>query len=246
MGKVEKFAVLSVLFLIAVILVVSMTTDNPVDKANAALLGEKPASAPRDSEPPVVPPAVQPESKLLSANLGSQEQPQTPAVAKSEPEVPAPLTIPAGSLLKSTGGLVPGYDSQRYLYPWQSGDSYVALAKRFYGEPTKFTLIQNANEGREGVLPGEKILIPIFDVESVVEAPAAKQEPVKTAAPVGAKSASSAASGRMHTVKKGESLWLISKAELGSAARWKEIYDLNTDKLKSPESLRDGMTLRLP
>ena len=45
MGKVEKIAVLSVLFLIAVILVVSMTTDNPLQTADAAVLGEKPPAA---------------------------------------------------------------------------------------------------------------------------------------------------------------------------------------------------------
>ncbi len=245
MGRVEKFTVLAVLLLIAIILVVSMTTDNPVDKGKAAVLGEKP-SVP--VEAPSEAPALaqnEPSNKLLSANVGSTAPTTTPAAAPAAtPAAPQPLAIPSGSLLKTTAGLSEGFDSQRLLYTWQSGDSYVALAKKLYGEPTKFTLIQNANEGREDIQPGEKILVPVFDVENVVEAdlkPATKPEAKKktVAAPV-------SAAGRTHTVKKGESLWKIAKAELGDGGRWEEIYNLNKDKLKSPEALRDGMTLHLP
>jgi nucleoid-associated protein YgaU len=243
MGKVEKIAVLSVLFLIALILVVSMSTDNPIDTANAAVLGEKPSVAsPASSE-------VTPDTgkNLLSATVTGEAS--SGAAAAPAPSVPQPLAIPTGSLLKTTEGLSEGYDSQRFLYTWQSGDSYVALAKKLYGEPTKFTLIQNANEGREGIQAGEKILVPVYDVEAAVEAeapkaekPAAKKKPAADVA----KSTVPSALGRSHTVKKGESLWKIAKAELGDANRWGEIYELNKDKLKSPEALRDGMQLRLP
>jgi nucleoid-associated protein YgaU len=243
MGRVEKIAVLSVLFLIAVILVVSMTTDNPVDTAHAAVLGEKPSvlvEAPASAAPEAG-------KNLLSATVTPTES--APAVSVPAPAVPQPLAIPAGSLLKTTEGLSAGFDTQRLLYTWQSGDSYVTLAKKLYGEPTKFTLIQNANEGREDVQAGEKILIPLYDVENVADAdarpadkPAAKSKPTAD----GAKSAPMSAAGRSHKVKKGESLWKIAKAELGDANRWNEIYELNRDKLKSPEALRDGMQLRLP
>ena len=241
MGKVEKFTVLAVLLLIAVILVVSMTTDNPLDKAKAAVLGEQ-AAAPAPAAPVAALP--EPSSKLLSANVGTQ----TP-VSETPPAPVAPqaIAIPSGSLLKTTDGLSAGFDSQRFLYTWQSGDSYVALAKKLYGEPTKFTLIQNANEGREDIQPGEKILVPVFDADlAAAEAappPAAKPESKKKPA---AQPAPSSAPGRSYTVKKGDSLSAIAKAELGSAGRWKEIFEINKDKLKSPEALRDGMRLRLP
>ena len=255
MGRVEKFTVLAVLLLIAIILVVSMTTDKPVDKSKASVLGEKPsAPAQASNEVSAAAPGAgggASESKLLSATVGTQvpeANPATPAV------VTQPMAIPSGSLLKTTVGLAQGFDDKRFLYTWQANDSYVTVAKKLYGEPTKFTLIQNANEGREDIQPGEKILVPVFDVENVAAEPTAAGKPEakpesksseskKSAAPV-AKTAP--ASGRVHTVKKGESLWIIAKAELGNGSRWKEIYDLNTDKMKSPESLRDGMKLTLP
>ena len=233
MGKVEKIAVLSVLFLIAVILVVSMTTDNPLQTADAAVLGEKPPAAQVQAQNPAPDQGL----NLLSATV-------SPAVPEPAPAGPAALAIPSGSLLKTTDGLSPGFDSQRLLYTWQSGDSYVKVATKLYGVPAKFSVIQNANEGREDIQPGEKILVPVYDVENVVEV-AEKPAPKKTVAEE-PKAAPLSASGRSHTVKKGESLWKIAKAELGDANRWKDIYEINRDKLKSPEALRDGMQLRLP
>lgn len=250
MGKVEKIAVLSVLFLIAVILVVSLTTDNPIDTQNAAVLGEKPAAAPADAKTALLPekPADPKASPLLSANVKNEPAAQpTPAPVV----VPETLAIPTGSPLKSVDGLAKGYDDKRFFYTWKSGDSYVSLATRLYGEPAKFTLLKNANDGRDDVQPGEKILVPIFDVESASSAalapsakesakPSAKESAAKKKAPV------ASAAGRTHVVKKGESLWKIAKLELGDGNRWKEIYEVNRDKLKTPEALRDGMELKLP
>jgi len=241
MGKVEKIAVLTVLFLIALILVVSMTTDNPLDKGRAALLGEQPNAKVANNDP-----APAPVNKLLSATVTPEPAP----VVAPPPAAPAALVLPPRSLLKTTEGLSEGYDGKRLLYSWQAGDSYVGLAKKLYGEPTKFTLIQNANEGREDIQPGEKILVPIFDVEDVVDADvhAAPKTPAtkNKSGSESKKSAPVSAAGRTHTVKKGDSLWKIAKAELGDSARWNEIYELNKDKLKSPEALRDGMQLKLP
>jgi len=249
MGKVEKIAVLSVLFLIAVILVVSMTTDKPVDTAHAAVLGEK-SNTVGELQSPAAPDAS---NKLLSSEVRT-DKPEAASVPAPAPVAVQPLTIPTGSLLKSTEGLSAGYDSQRLMYAWQSGDSYVTVAKKLYGDPAKFSLLQNANEGRENIASGEKILVPIYDAESNVvasdePAPAAKKNATTTkkkAATEGAKSTPVSAAGHTHTVIKGDSLWLIAKAELGNGSRWKEIFELNKDKLKSPESLRDGMQLKLP
>src|SRR5258706_7395842 len=86
MGRVEKFTVLAVLLLIAIILVVSMTTDNAVDKSKAAVLGERPSvpvEAP--SETPAVA-QTEPGNKLLSANVGAQVPVANPAPAPAAPQ----------------------------------------------------------------------------------------------------------------------------------------------------------------
>ncbi|WP_339731952.1 LysM peptidoglycan-binding domain-containing protein [uncultured Gimesia sp.] len=51
---------------------------------------------------------------------------------------------------------------------------------------------------------------------------------------------------RIHTVKSGETLSEISIRYLGTSRRYKEIYDLNRDRLRSPNDIREGMKLRIP
>jgi|688.fasta_scaffold00776_43 nucleoid-associated protein YgaU len=243
MAKVEKFVVLTVLFVIAIVLVVSLSSDKPLDKENAAKLGEKPNAKPA---------ATEGNSPLLSVNV---ETPVAAAAAAKEPvaaPAPAPaVVLPAGSLLKSADGLSPSFDDKRMFYTWQEGDGWVKLAERLYGNGAKFSLLKNANEGRDDIQPGEKILVPIFDVEALAVAP---ESPAPAAAPAaknaGAKGAAKQEAvmtgGRIHEVKKGESLWKIAKSELGDGNRWKEIYELNKDQMKSPEAVRLGMKLKLP
>ncbi len=49
-----------------------------------------------------------------------------------------------------------------------------------------------------------------------------------------------------YVVQKGDSLWSISKALYGRATQWRRIFDANRDLLKTPDSLRAGMTLKIP
>lgn len=61
-----------------------------------------------------------------------------------------------------------------------------------------------------------------------------------------AASDAAAALSRSYMVRKGDTLSEISQRELGSSRRWREIYELNRDRMRSPETLRDGTELRLP
>lgn len=79
--------------------------------------------------------------------------------------------------------------------------------------------------------------------------PAANEK--STSKPVGAtsknaKPASAPAGAGTHTVGSGETLRSIARKRYGSDKRWREIYDLNKDKLKSPDHLEAGMVLKLP
>ncbi len=49
-----------------------------------------------------------------------------------------------------------------------------------------------------------------------------------------------------YKVVKGDSLYKIAKAKLGNGNRWKEIYELNKDKIKNPNAIQVGMVLKLP
>lgn len=49
-----------------------------------------------------------------------------------------------------------------------------------------------------------------------------------------------------YVVKPGDNLSKIAAAELGSATKWKEIYEANKDQIKNPNMIYVGQTLTLP
>lgn len=51
---------------------------------------------------------------------------------------------------------------------------------------------------------------------------------------------------RIHSVKSGETLSEISIRYLGTSRRYREIFNLNRDQLRSPNDIREGMKLRIP
>lgn len=51
---------------------------------------------------------------------------------------------------------------------------------------------------------------------------------------------------KTYTVKKGDCLWNIAKAQLGSGSRYTEIAALNTDIIKNPNLIYAGQVLKLP
>lgn len=51
---------------------------------------------------------------------------------------------------------------------------------------------------------------------------------------------------RIHTVKAGETLSEISIRYLGTSHKYREIFNLNRDQLRSPNDIREGMKLRIP
>jgi nucleoid-associated protein YgaU len=243
MGNVEKWVVLGVLALIVGILVVSLNVDDPLKKDKVVLEGSKaPVTASADVMKPAAPEAGKATTPAL---LDSVVDTGAPAVAP----------IPAGSILKTTEGLQESFMTDAMFYTWKAGDTFPALAQRFYADPSRLATLKRLNEGRSEVQPGERVLIPIFDLDAVqapaTPAVAAKTVPASsggtgavTPAPKSEPAASSGA--RSHVVKEGESLWKIAKQELGSGARWNEIYEANRDVLPNPEALHTGQKLRVP
>jgi nucleoid-associated protein YgaU len=278
MGKVEKVIVLSVLFVIALILVVSLTVDDPLERNRiveaGAPLAKGPAAdqlasapAPAANQPAAgagVAPVLNGSTPLLSTNVvaspATSAAPASAGAAEAAPVNVAP-SIPAGALLHSLEGLEDSILPDMKLYTWKDGDSYRLIAHKYYGNWEKFTVLRRSNEGRNDVKPGQKIFVPVFDTDAsgaVAYEPVAP-EPAGAKKTPGAKNATAPApatvkdakdakpSGKkVHLVKEGESLWKISKQELGDGGRWKEIYELNRDVLAKPESVHKGQRLRIP
>lgn len=64
------------------------------------------------------------------------------------------------------------------------------------------------------------------------------------AKPSGGKKAT--AKAKTYTVKKGDTLSEIAKAQYGDESQWKKIYNANKSKIKDPKKLQPGTTLTIP
>jgi outer membrane protein OmpA-like peptidoglycan-associated protein len=53
-------------------------------------------------------------------------------------------------------------------------------------------------------------------------------------------------STKEYIVKKGDTLSSIARAELGKANRWKYLYEINKEKIKSPDKLKAGTKIIIP
>ena len=51
---------------------------------------------------------------------------------------------------------------------------------------------------------------------------------------------------RSYTVKSGDTLWAISEEMYGSGAKYKKIFEANTDQLENPDKIRPGQVLVIP
>lgn len=145
----------------------------------------------------------------------------------------------------------PGVDYPVHVV--KKGDSLWAIAEHYYNDGTLFTKLAAFNAGRTGpdgtLRVGATLLIPSREVltgEKSAAAPRAsrRREPARG----GEQSASSrrAPATKRYTVKSGDTLSEISQAMLGTSKRWREILDLNKDVLDDAESLRVGMTIKIP
>lgn len=120
MGKLEKVVVLSVLFVIAVILVVSLTMDNPIDKQHVSILGggnkpapetqlaaQPPANTPPVSAPSTAPAATTPPASTATPGALLSSNVDTGAAANATPAANVPAAQPTAALINQPAPSTP-------------------------------------------------------------------------------------------------------------------------------------------
>lgn len=260
MGKVEKLVVLTVLFLTAIVIAVTLRKGDgnaepgadPLNSAEKQLLAQAPTDAPAADGKDAAP------AGLLSSNLSAKgaehAAPQQPVL--SQPPAPVVATPTSVGLVKNTAGLRPGLTSDLMVYDWKAGDTWAGVAQSIYGDARYETQLRATNADVKQPKAGETILVPT--VELALETPktasgapkATELAAPKTDAGAAPKSVSEATApkggGKTHTVKAGDSLSSIAKQYYGSAAKWKAIADANKSTLKDPNKLKVGTKLVIP
>lgn len=152
-------------------------------------------------------------------------------------------------------------------HPVVSGDTFAKLADRYYSDRAlakaladyNSKIAPNPNNMRVGVtlrippkdvLLGRAVLAPGANSAELASSPAGSNtnpSPAPTPTPAPAPAPAPTNSGpRTVTVKPGDTLSKIARAELGDEKRWRDILRLNRDILDEDANLSPGMTLKLP
>src|SRR5688572_11962792 len=232
------------------------TGGEPVTDATApdALQGEAPALGGGT--------AGEGQAPSLLLNAGSDPEPALGGAGLAASSAESALALephsdPSRPILVDTQGLRPSFLEDYMTYTLAAGDTWSSLAQRFYQDGRYTRNLHLANEDLEELTPGKDILVPVFDFiarDAGLQAADGRGTPVEIEepAPITATTATPAAergpAGKLleYQVRSGDTLSDISVAVFGTTARWKDILDLNRDKLAKPESLQVGMKLKIP
>ncbi len=133
------------------------------------------------------------------------------------------------------------------IYEVRPMDTLSGIAQSELGSSKAWRQLVEANPGIDPnrLRVGMKIRIP--GSESAPKAPSRKTDDAsRIAKSETSRDAELQVDTRFYLVGAGETLTEIAQAELGTTKRWKELYELNRDRLASADRLIAGQRLRLP
>jgi len=196
-----------------------------------------------------------------SAPLAPRYPPSEPRLASPLPAYSPAAAAPVPSAGGGTWGAAPpaspmgtaAAGGKAGTYVVQPNDTFWSIAQQVYGSGTYYQALAEYNRRRVAdpnrLRLGEAIATPaLADLEKAFPelCPNPTHRPVTDRLLSGG-GPSPMGGGRVYVVQEGDNLYEIARYELGKAARWVEIYDLNRDQLgNQSEFLAPGMKLLLP
>jgi nucleoid-associated protein YgaU len=237
------------------------------DRGEAAGATEPPRSSALDarSTGPAESPVATPATADRPVPRGEPGEVRTPGM-QAPGSAARPGPAPAEPGVRSGAAQPPAGSAAETVYTVQEGDTLSAIARDTYGEDRFWTKIREANPGIDPhrLLVGQKLRLPsqeavragrpaspAADAGKAADGakrpdagkPADGREP-RDAAGAAAKSAAQEAG--TYVVESGDTLIKIARKLFNDPNRWREIYDLNRDNLRSPDDVPAGMTLKVP
>jgi len=117
----------------------------------------------------------------------------------------------------------------------QKGDSLWKLAEKYYGDASKWRLIQETNKEivprTTALKVGLEIIIPELEVAPREKAESPFREPVST---------------RTYVIRRGDLLWNLAVKFYGDGTKWKVIHEANKGVIPNPTLLPVGKKIVIP
>lgn len=153
----------------------------------------------------------------------------------------------------SSASVAPQAVSNEGKYRIQPGDNYWAISQQIYGDGAYFRALAEYNRKKfpdaDRLSAGEEIATPsLAELKKAYPDKCPKDEHREANnRQMSMASTPARLGGRVYVVQEGDTLFDIAKYELGKAARWSEIYELNREAIgKDFDHLSPGMQLSLP
>ena len=212
---------------------------------------DSPPTAPPDTREPL-PPATKEKTSLTNPATitpGASQEPVTqspPAVVelprREETAQPTTTMTPRPQHELSRGA------SQK-THTIVLGDYLITIAQAEYGDGQLWQAIKAANPGLDEnhLKVGQQIKIPaLAEARRLLQQSARPATETNTPSLPTRETVHPTAGRSTYTIERGDSLTKIARNILGDGSRWREIYELNRDRLDSPDILEIGLTLRMP
>ncbi|MBN2584730.1 MAG: LysM peptidoglycan-binding domain-containing protein [Planctomycetes bacterium] len=201
--------------------------------------------------------------RIAEKEFGPGKGAQWHRIAEANPELRNPTHLRAGMVIT-----IPSPEPQRIVgrepvqtpeardvqpttgprtYVVQAGDTLGEISQKELGTSKKWQMISQANGNLDpaSLRVGQKLIIPDEPRQQVIaqsDGPAIERALEEAAQFV---SDSRQPTG-IYRVRSGDSLYGIARRVLASGDRWKEIYELNRDKMSSPNDLVSGQVILVP
>ncbi len=165
---------------------------------------------------------------------------------RNDPVRPSPTTTTP----RPTRELTRGATQKTHMI--QPGDYLITIAEAEYGDGQLWQAIKAANPGLDEnrLKVGQQIKIPaLAEARRLMRQPADRATETTTTTttpPIGREPARPVAGRSTYVIERSDSLTKIARNVLGDGSRWREIYELNRDRLDSPDILEIGLELRMP
>ena len=136
--------------------------------------------------------------------------------------------------------------SKFQVHKVQSNDDLHKIAKKYYGDISKWLLIFNANQDkihdRNSLKIGTELIIP-------EEKPSSQKTKIETTTPTLSQVTEvegTAQTVKKHTVQQSDSLYKLAVKYYNNGAKWNKILEANKHILKNQNSLKVGQELVIP
>jgi|GEM_PF-1171456 len=236
----------------------SLPVEVPEENVAARPISSRPAEFP-DLEPTKVAttaPSLMPtEVPPVSQPPATTAEPDPFGISLGETEFPAakPISVPARSA--PVASLSSGLATNTGTYEVQLTDSFWTISKQVYGTGRYYQALAKHNAAivsdPQKLKPGSRVETPPADI---LETRYRAEIPLAAAGTASNPSSTDLESGffvdaagkAMYRVGSNDTLSSISKAHLGRASRWIQIFEMNRQILKDGNTLKVGTELQLP